>query len=201
MKNHFISEILPGILAGIVFIVLLFGFQWNILLTLFLTVGIFVALHLLLRPKRTIGNVDVEDIPQGKELRKLLDEAQADFDAIANLMNQIFDQEVWQQAKKLKQLSEGILRYLEEHPEKIWNARAFIDYYQETASSILKYYVELQKSNLQTEEIKEQMNKTRQSLDTLNLAFEKQFQKLMEKDILDMDAEMQALEEMVKMEK
>lgn len=201
MKNETISGILSGIIAGLLFLILLFLLRWNIVIALLLAAGSYVGLSLLLKPRRKIGSRDVEDIPHGEELRRMLDEARKDFDAIAHAMNQIYDEKVWQQAKRLKLLSENILQYLEEHPERIHDASGFIDYYQDTASMLLQGYVDLQKSGLDTEEARQMREQMEHSFNTLNTAFELQFQRIMRDELVDIHAEMQALEEMVKMEK
>ena len=201
MKHEKLSGILPGILAGVIFLILLFLLQWNIVVALFLAIGCYVGFHFLFKPRRRIGSRDVEDIPHGEELRRMLDAAREDFDAIAHAMNQIYDQKVWQQAKRLKLLSESILQYLEEHPERIRDASGFIDYYQDMASKLLQSYVDLQKSGLDTEDVRQMRDQMERSFDTLNTAFELQFQRIMREEMVDIHAEMQALEEMVKMEK
>lgn len=200
-QREALANIGAALLAGAGFLILLFLLKWNVFLVLFLTVGLYIGFSLLLKPRRKIGNVSIEDIADGEELHRRLNEAKEDFDSIACSMNRIHDPEVWQQADRLNRIAEGIIKHLEQHPEKIRLARQFIDYYQDTASNVLNQYVELQESNLQTEEVKRLKEKTKQSLETLNVAFEQQFQKLMRNEMLDMDAEMRLLEQTVKMEK
>ncbi|MBO5238314.1 MAG: 5-bromo-4-chloroindolyl phosphate hydrolysis family protein [Lachnospiraceae bacterium] len=200
-RREALANICVALLAGAGFLILLFLLKWNFFLVLFLTVGLYVGFSFLLKPRQKIGNINIEDIPDGEELHRRLNEAKEDFDSIARSMNRIQDPEVWQQADRLNRIAEGIIKHLEQHPEKIKLARQFIDYYQDTASNVLSQYVELQESNLQTEEVKRLKEKTKQSLETLNVAFEQQFQKLMRNEMLDMDAEMRLLEQTVKMEK
>lgn len=115
-------------------------------------------------------------------------------------MQQIKEPEVKRETQRLKQTAKNILAYLEKHPEKIRSARQFIDYYQETASSLLQKYIELQETELGTEDVMRLKGNTIKAIGTLNTAFEKQFQKLMYSEMLDMEAEIRLLEQTVKME-
>ncbi|MGN1223882.1 MAG: 5-bromo-4-chloroindolyl phosphate hydrolysis family protein, partial [Ruminococcus sp.] len=107
---------------------------------------------------------------------------------------------VKQEAQRLKQTAKNILTYLEKHPEKIKSARQFIDYYQDTASSLLQKYIELQDTNLQTEDAMHLQSNALKAIGTLNTAFEAQFQKLMHNEMMDMESEIRLLEQTVKME-
>ena len=89
---------------------------------------------------------------------------------------------------------------MEENPEKITEARRFIDYYQETASSLLEKYVRLQESGLGSKDAVRLKSQTRQALLTLNRAFEGQFEKLMRNELMDMEADLRLLKQTMKME-
>ena len=90
--------------------------------------------------------------------------------------------------------------YLEKNPDKISMAGRFIDYYQDTASSLLKKYVELQNSGLGTPEAINLKENTKKAICMLNKAFEQQFQRMMRNELMDMDVEIQMIENMMKME-
>ena len=79
-------------------------------------------------------------------------------------------------------------------------AGRFIDYYQDTASSLLKKYVELQNSGLDTSETRNLKENTKKAICMLNKAFEQQFQRMMRNELMDMDVEIQMIENMMKME-
>ena len=92
------------------------------------------------------------------------------------------------------------MKYLEENPGKIPQARQFIDYYQDAASQLLEKYVDLQNTDLNTEDTRRLKVQTEEAIRTLNEAFENQFQKLMSEELLDMEAELQLLRQTMKME-
>ncbi|MGN1036337.1 MAG: 5-bromo-4-chloroindolyl phosphate hydrolysis family protein [Ruminococcus sp.] len=204
MKNHrkkeLVASLLAGLLAGGLFIALLFMFQWNFFVDIILAIGAFFGFSMLFKPKRKIGKVSIDMLPDGETISRQLEEAQNDFRCIEQAMQQIKEPEVKRETQRLKQTAKNILAYLEKHPEKIRSARQFIDYYQETASSLLQKYIELQETELGTEDVMRLKGNTIKAIGTLNTAFEKQFQKLMYSEMLDMEAEIRLLEQTVKME-
>ena len=104
------------------------------------------------------------------------------------------------EAESLAETSAAIIEYLEQNPLKIRQARQFIDYYQGCASKLLSKYIGLQDANIETAEIIQLKKDTRNALCTLNKAFSGQFEKLMRGELTDMQAEIELLEQTVKME-
>lgn len=204
MKDREVKELMVSLIAGIVaggvFLGLLFLLKWNLLIDILLAFGIFVSISLIAKPRNRIGKICVENIINGEELHRRLEEAMEDFASIENSFKKIEDESVKEQVKSLKATAEKIIAYLEEHPKKITQARQFIDYYQETASSLLSKYVELQNSQIGTQEVLRLKENTSHALEKLNFAFEMQFQRLMKNEMLDMDAEIRLLDQTIKME-
>lgn len=183
------------------FFYFLFGvLRWNFLFSAVLAVLLYMALTLLLKPVRKIGKVKVETLRDGEHLREKLEEARADLKSIERSMTKIRDLELKEESERLHRTAGNILKYLEENPGKIPQARQFIDYYQDTASQLLKKYVDLQNTDLNTEGTRRLRVQTEEAIRTLNEAFENQFQKLMSEELLDMEAELQLLRQTMKME-
>ena len=183
------------------FFYFLFGvLRWNFLFSAVLAVLLYMALTLLLKPVRKIGKVKVETLRDGEHLREKLEEARADLKSIERSMAKIRDLELKEESERLHRTAGNILKYLEENPGKIPQARQFIDYYQDTASQLLEKYVDLQNTDLNTEDTRRLKVQTEEAIRTLNEAFENQFQKLMSEELLDMEAELQLLRQTMKME-
>lgn len=203
MKNDFrqnISAIISAITAGAVFIILLFLLEWPMLIDMLIAAGSYAGLFLITKPKRRIGNTDIEFIENGSELEQKLLEAREDYDSIKGSIKNIRDLQVKNEAEKLAETSAAIIEYLENNPLKIRQARQFIDYYQDSASKLLTKYIGLQDANIETAEIIQLKKDTRSALATLNKAFSGQFEKLMRGELTDMQAEIELLEQTVKME-
>ena len=183
------------------FFYFLFGvLRWNFLFSAVLAVLLYMALTLLLKPVRKIGKVKVETLRDGEHLREKLEEARADLKSIERSMAKIRDLELKEESERLHRTAGNILKYLEENPGKIPQARQFIDYYQDAASQLLEKYVDLQNTGLNTEDTRRLKVQTEEAIRTLNEAFENQFQKLMSEELLDMEAELQLLRQTMKME-
>lgn len=203
MKNDFrqnIAAIISAAAAGGVFILLLFLLEWSIFIDIPAAIGTYVGLYLITKPKRRIGSIDIDFIENGAELEQKLLEAKEDYESINRSIRKIGDLQVKGEAEKLAGTSEAIIAYLEQNPPKIRQARQFIDYYQDCASRLLTKYIGLQDANIETAEIIKLKKDTRSALSTLNKAFSGQFEKLMRGELTDMQAEIDLLEQTVKME-
>ena len=199
--NKEIRAIGVSLAAALAFFGLAFwGLRLSWLLSLILVALLYGGLLLLTKPRRRIGGIDVEEIPGGEELEEKLSQAREDFKRIGEAMEEIEDEELFADSRKLHQKAGNILKFLEENPEKITEARRFIDYYQETASSLLEKYVRLQESGLGSKDAVRLKSQTRQALLTLNRAFEGQFEKLMRNELMDMEADLRLLKQTMKME-
>ena len=192
--------IVSSLLASAVFLVLFLLFRWNLTVCILLCVGIYFGLFLLLKPSRRIAGIDVESLPGGEEIQKLLDDAQADLGDIDQAVKAIADPAVQQDAQALYATGTGILAYLNENPDKIKLARRFFTYYLDTAAKLLARYVDFQNTGLHSEEVTEILCKTAESLPVLNKAFEKQFTHLMQGELLDVEADIELLKSTLKME-
>ena len=200
MKKE-ISVIALSFVFDLFFFYFLFGvLRWNFLFSAVLAVLLYMALTLLLKPARKIGKVKVETLRDGEHLSEKLEEARADLKSIERSMTKIRDLELKEESERLHRTAGNILKYLEENPGKIPQARQFIDYYQDTASQLLEKYVDLQNTGLNTEDTRRLKVQTEEAIRTLNEAFENQFQKLMSEELLDMEAELQLLRQTMKME-
>lgn len=203
MKNDFrqnIAAIISAAAAGAVFVMFLFLLEWSVFIDIPIAIGTYAGLYLITKPRRRIGSVDIDFIENGEELEQKLIEAKDDYDSIRKSIIKIGDMQVKDEAEKLSETSAAIIEYLENNPSKIRQARQFIDYYQDCASKLLSRYIGLQDANIETAEIIRLKKDTRGALATLNKAFSGQFEKLMRGELTDMQAEIELLEQTVKME-
>lgn len=204
MKKYDNKETTAGIIAGIIaaglFLLLLFAVKWNFFISLAIAAAAYAGFSLIFRPVKKLGGVDADSIEGGEEMLSRLETAQEGFQRIECSMRQINDTSVRSEAERLHAASAKIIEYLTAHPNRIYAARQFIDYYQETAAKLLSRYAELESTGLYTDEVLRQRADTIEALKTLNRAFSRQFEKLMSSDITDTDAEIRLLKQTVKME-
>lgn len=192
--------IASALIAAILFLLLFLFLHWNLIVCILLCVGVYFGLFFLLKPNRRIAGIDVESMPGGEEIQKLLDDAQTDLADIDKAVKAIADPAVQHNAQALYATGTRILAYLKENPDKIKLARRFFTYYLDTAAKLLARYVDFQNTGLHSEEVMEILCKTAESLPVLNKAFEKQFTHLMQGELLDVEADIELLKSTLKME-
>ena len=179
--------------ASCLFLLLFLKLKWNLIFCIVLSVGIYFGLYLLLKPRRKMAGIDLETLPEGEEIEALMGEARADLEQIRKAAAAIENASCRSQAESLYGTGKGILAYLEENPKKIRQARRFFIYYLDTAASILSRYVEFQKTGLQSEEVSRILSKSEDALPVLNDAFETQFTRLMQGELMDAEVDIEML--------
>ena len=166
-----VSRMLAAALAACAaFLALFFALRWHIAVCALLAVGVYFGLYFLLKPVRRIAGIAVEDLPGGEEMQALLE------------------------------TGERILAYLHKNPEKIRSAHQFLTYTLDTAGKLLARYVEFRATGLATPEVQEILERTAKSLPVLHAAFERQFTRLMQGELLDVEADIELLRKMLAME-
>ena len=96
--------------------------------------------------------------------------------------------------------AESILDDLKKNPKDIRAARQFLNYYLDATIKIVSRYAELSEKGLGSADIQASLRKVESMLDTMRTAFEKQHARLLEDDVLDLDAEMSLLKQTIQME-
>src|SRR5699024_10314123 len=150
---------------------------------------------LVLRPVKKIGRMEVEKIGNGEVLHERLLEAGTDYRRMQKAAGKILDPVLKQDAQTLLTTAGSILKFRTDNPKKIPSARRYIDYYQETAANVLENYVELQDSRLATKEAQRILQNTKEAVATLKEAFQMQFEKLLQNELMDMEADLNLLKQ------
>ena len=198
--KEMVTALISALISCAVFLLLFLAAGWNLAAAALLCILLYFGLGLLLKPRKKIGGIDVEKIQGGEELQKLLEEARKDLKQISMAAREITNIKAKEDAEALEAGGRRILSYLEENPEKISMARRFFTYYLDTAAGLLERYTQLQETGLRTPEVTEALRKTAGTFPVLNEVFEKQFTRLMEGELMDVEAEISLLENTLKME-
>lgn len=199
-QKEILSILVSALLALVLFCILLFCLKWNLFLCMLLTAGVYLALSLLLRPVPRIGKVEIDSLENGEFLNERLTEASSDYIRMRRAAAQITEEPLHTECGGLLTLAGNILKYLTANPEKIPAARRYIDYYQETAANVLEHYTELKESGLSTSESERILSGTRETVSTLKQAFQMQFEKLMQDELMDMEADLKLLKQTLRSE-
>ncbi len=192
--------IVSSIFAAVLFLLLFLFLHWELPICVLLCIGVYFGLFFLLKPSRKIAGIDVESMPDGREIQKLLDDAKIDLISIDKAVRSITEPSVQKDAGALYVTGTKIFSYLEENPDKIKLARRFFTYYLDTAAKLLARYVDFRSTGLHSEEVMEILQKTAEALPVLNQAFERQFTHLMQGELMDVEADIELLKSTLKME-
>ena len=134
-----------------------------------------------------------------EELDKLNDElfnkAVDDFNALEKELKRVQDNELRKQLRKMQGIANNFLTYLQQHPERMSLARRFVDYYQDRALLLMRKYKELEKTGLEAQEVKQAKDEICQLLESFDEAYEDQFSKVLNAQLLDLDAEMKVMKQ------
>lgn len=198
--KEMVTALISALISCAVFLLLFLAAGWNLAAAALLCILLYFGLGLILKPRKKIGGIDVEKIQGGEGLQKLLEEARKDLKQISRAAREITNIKAKEDAEALEAGGRRILSYLEENPEKISMARRFFTYYLDTAAGLLERYTQLQETGLRTPEVTEALRKTAGTFPVLNEVFEKQFTRLMEGELMDVEAEISLLENTLKME-
>ena len=198
--KEIVSIAVSAVLALLLFAALLVGLGWNMLLCMGLSLVSYAGFLLVLRPVRRIGRIDIEKLGNGEVLHERLQEAGRDYGRMREAADRIQAPGLRQSASELIDIAGNILKFLTDNPRKIPSARRYIDYYQETAANVLENYVELQDTRLLTDESEKIFQNTAEAVLTLKVAFRMQFQKLLQNEMMDMEADLNLLRQTLRSE-
>jgi 5-bromo-4-chloroindolyl phosphate hydrolysis protein len=195
------KQIILALLTSLaLFFALFFGLKWNVFVVIILSLGTYLGVFMVTKPRLKIGNIRIDKLEDGDELKALLLDAKEDMNHIKKASAEITNLALKEESQRLYNTGVKILEYLEEHPERISTARRFFTYYLDTARDILEKYLPFQRSGLRTEDVENVFRSTQKALPILNEAFERQFNHLMQNDIIDIESDIKVLEMNLKMD-
>ena len=123
--------------------------------------------------------------------QKMLDELRAVNDAIP-------DEEMSDKIDRLEAVSAKIFEQAKTDPDKLPRMRKFMDYYLPTSLKLLQTYAELDAQGVEGENISESKRRIEETMDTLVHAFETQLDQLFQEDALDVSADIDVMENMLR---
>lgn len=155
-------------------------------------------------PKETPKEAPKEAPPQpadepaaDPELAALLRRGREAVRRIQELNDAIPDYRMSAKLKQIEILTSSILSEVEKKPDKRKSVRQFMDYYLPTTIKLLEQYVNLQEVGLPGENITTGMERIEAMLDKVIVAFQKQLDGLFARDVVDITADIQVMEQMM----
>ncbi len=94
-------------------------------------------------------------------------------------------------------LAERIVEDLKQDPKDVRSARRFLDYYLEATVTVVQRYAQLFRKGGTSDDVQKVLAKFDTLLDTIQSTFEKQLNRLLRDDTLDLDADISVLKQMM----
>lgn len=138
-----------------------------------------------------------EKTSENPELDAVMKQGREAVSEIQRLNDEIPDFKMSAEIKQLEILTDKIFDDVRQHPEDLREVRQFMDYYLPTTVQLLQRYVVLQNQGLRMGNIDDGMTRIEQMLEKVIVAFQKQLDSLFERDVVDITADIQVMEQMM----
>lgn len=198
-KSERKMAILSGMIAGAVFLVLLFVLHWAFPVATGIAFLLLIGLQLVTRPTRKIGDTPITGLPQGERLERIYEEALVQQEELTQAGRQIKNKDLAAKTEELIAMSRDILHYLSQNPHLLSRSEHFLSYYLGTGNRILKNYLQLQASHVSERRWQEVETSTQEAMNYLLTIFSKQRDGYHKNTIMDLEAESELLEKTVKL--
>lgn len=135
-----------------------------------------------------------------QETKALMDERDKTVQEIKTLNQRIPGVKISTQIAQLETLTNQIISYVIEHPEKLPQIRRFMDYYLPTTLKLLNAYARMEDSGMDGENVGATKVKIEEIMDTIVSAFSKQMNALFADEAMDLVTDITVMENMLKQE-
>lgn len=157
------------------------------------------------KPEQTAPQPEPQKPPEQKqpestgnpELDAIILQGRKSVKRIQELNDDIPDFKVSAQLKQIEILTASIIDQVEKKQDKLKQVRQVMNYYLPTTIKLLEQYVQMQNVGLKGENITSSMQRIEEMLDKVILAFQKQLDGLFERDLVDITADIQVMEQMM----
>ncbi len=144
-----------------------------------------------------------EEVPEepvhtgNEELDKMIADGKKAISEMKRLDDNIEDETISAQIRRLEQISGKIFALVEEHPEKLPQVRKFMNYYLPTTLKLLNAYDRMSAQAVTGENISGTMERVENMMETIVKAFEKQLDGLFGAEAMDISTDITVLENMM----
>ena len=176
---------------------------WNFLFAALLSGGVFLLLRAVCADRADVPVQEKEPEPEeetstgSEELDKMIREGRMAIAEMKRLDDNIPDETISAQIRRLEEVSGKIFQQVKEDPQKLPQIRKFMDYYLPTTLKLLNAYDRMGGAGVSGENIDSTMEKVEKMMGTIVTAFEKQLDSLFGSDALDISTDISVLETMM----
>lgn len=191
------KSLVCGLAGAAAFLAALFALHMRFTYAALLGLGVWLVLSLLLREDEGIPAV------QGMtrdEVQNALREGERKAARLRAQGRRIGRRRVAVKVETIADVADRILADLRQDPKDIRSARRFLEYYLDATLLVVTRYVDLSDRATPSEDVQEVLGKFEGLLDAIQATFEKQHERLLRDDVLDLDTDITVLQQMMKME-
>lgn len=142
----------------------------------------------------------LQDDPRAAEIEALLEDGEHVIRQIRAANDAIPGEDISQKLFRLEEITSKIFDHVEQHPEKLPEIRKFLNYYLPITLKLVNAYREFDSQPVQGETILSAKAEIRETLDTINRAFENLLDSLFEDAAMDVSTDISVLETMLAQE-
>lgn len=191
-----ISGIVSGLVGGMVLLLFFFFLHNSVLVSLVSGLigfgGTYTVLYAF-KPKDDLY-IDLGNPVTAEELSRTLKQGDDQIKQLKYYESQVADRDVKEKLDRITGTVRDIFSIFKKDPKDIKQARQFLSYYLDTTIKIVKKYSELSAQRVNSPQMKLTLGKAENMLDSIAIAFDKQKEKLLSDDVMDLDVEIQTLE-------
>jgi 5-bromo-4-chloroindolyl phosphate hydrolysis protein len=133
-------------------------------------------------------------------VRQTIGDAEASLARVRKVSRLVSDPSVRRKALQACDTAVKILAELRRDPKNIQSARQFLGYYLEATGRIVTQYVEISARHVSGESVQSTLARVEPALETIDDAFQRQLESLLNDDVLDLDVEISVLTKTAKMD-
>lgn len=133
-------------------------------------------------------------------VQQVIGDAEAAVARIRTASRRVSDPGVRQKAQQACVTAGKIVAELKRDPKDIQSARQFLGYYLEATERIVTRYIEISARHASGQSVQGSLARVGPVLETIDGAFERQLESLLQDDVLDLDAEISLLNKTAKMD-
>lgn len=188
-KKYILSGLVGGSFFGASYLLL----SLNLPLALFTSIAAFGASTLLFKENSEIKELGIEN---ENAYKRLLESSKNDLNKLKEM--QIEDEKINTNVLNIIKTTEKIIKVLSKKTNKISSASKFLNYYLPITIKILERFDEIEEQKLTSKSSKEFVDRIRNLIVNIEIAFENQLNNLYSDDLIDINAEIKVFETMLK---
>lgn len=183
---------ISGLVGGIIFLAFFLVLKAGILVSLFVGAAGTAAVWLLTGTRRDM-DILVEGVTD-EELKSLIRDIKERTDTVRGYLAGIHDRSVTAMVTEILKKITQIVHKLKSDPRNVKISRRFFSYYLDTLIKILGKYTELESNRDLGTEVEKSIDKVKGALVKIHEAFRGHHRRLLEGDMMSLDAEIALLE-------